>query len=196
MAPTTLARKTKQRATLTTTVNQLITSAISTLNSTDEVAHKNETLLSIKDVLLEKYAKIQEFNEEIINLLLDIDARNIYLNQILNHYWERWRLEYITELREYHKSKKGLKDSDVKVDDVVILQDDKLPRALCRIGIIKSIVKSKDNKSRAATVRSITPDGRVSYLTRPVSKLVMLEASKRYDVPALTFVDENNVIMF
>jgi len=148
-------------------------------NPGDEPLTPNHLLfgrkINFETIAYEKY-KDEDF---------DIDARNIYLNQILNHYWERWRSEYITELHEYHKSKKGLKDPDDKADDVVILQDDKLPRALWRIGIIKSIVKSKDNKSRAATVRSITPDGRVSYLTRPVSKLVMLEASKQYDVPAL-----------
>ena len=35
----------------------------------------------------------------------NLNARSTFIESELNHYWKRWREEYITELREYHKHK-------------------------------------------------------------------------------------------
>ena len=47
----------------------------------------------------------------------DADVRNSvndranHFEIILNHYWDRSRTEYLTELREYHKHKKNSQNS-------------------------------------------------------------------------------------
>ncbi|XP_047143059.1 uncharacterized protein LOC124817258 [Hydra vulgaris] len=37
------------------------------------------------------------------NIEYNLNARSAYISNVLNHYWKRWRDEYVTELREYHK---------------------------------------------------------------------------------------------
>ncbi len=40
------------------------------------------------------------------NLVDDARRRERFLTRILNHFWERWRKEYLTELQEQHKGTK------------------------------------------------------------------------------------------
>jgi len=130
---------------------------------------------------------------------IDINARFKHLNKIFQNYWQRWKVEYVTELREHHKVKSRSKDTILKVNDVVIITEDKTPRTLWRVGIITNINKSSDKKIRAVQVRCVTPEGHISLITRPINKLVLLEATKSSDtdqsIITPTFIDTNNVQM-
>jgi hypothetical protein len=55
-----------------------------------------------------------------------------HLNVVLNHFWKRWQIEYLLELRESHRQQyAGSSNHDtntIDTNDVEILQEDK-PRA-------------------------------------------------------------------
>ena len=94
-----------------------------------------------------------------------------HINQLLEHFWNRWRQEYLTELRVQHKngSKKG---QSISLNDIVLVHDDKLPRSLWRIGKVTKLIMSQDNKVRGADVS--LPNS--STLKRPVCKLYPIES--------------------
>ena len=72
-----------------------------------------------------------------------------HLNNILNHFWNRWRREYLSELREVHSNiaknhPKGVARSQIAIGDIVIIHDDQLPRRLWKLGKIQEVMRGKD----------------------------------------------------
>ena len=45
-----------------------------------------------------------------------------YLHTLFQHYWNRWKLEYLIELREYQRSRKE-EDTRINVSDIVLAED-------------------------------------------------------------------------
>lgn len=65
-------------------------------------------------------------DDEDVNLTHDYLTRRMkYLNVVLNHFWKRWQMEYLLELRESHRQQLAGCSSDgatsVKADDIVLL---------------------------------------------------------------------------
>ncbi len=53
--------------------------------------------------------------------------RDKHLKNVLEHFWKRWKSEYLTQLREHHQpSKKDM--PEVKVGDVVLIQEHNVKR--------------------------------------------------------------------
>ena len=50
-----------------------------------------------------------------------------YLHTLIQHYWNRWKLEYLNELREYHRRGKE-EDTRINVDDIVLVEDPNDPK--------------------------------------------------------------------
>ena len=126
------------------------------------------------------------------NVNMDIKKRVAYRNSILEHFWNRWRNEYLTELREFHKShNKSGSNNIINKGDVVIIQDSNSVRGLWKLGIIEKLLPSTDGQVRAANVRCVSA-GKIRYLNRPVNKLCLLEENKFNSVEA-TFVNENDI---
>uniref|UniRef100_A0A1X7U6J8 DUF5641 domain-containing protein n=1 Tax=Amphimedon queenslandica TaxID=400682 RepID=A0A1X7U6J8_AMPQE len=71
-----------------------------------------------------------------------------YLKTILNHFWSRWRREYLTELREGHR-RICPDESSITTEDVVIVYDD-THRGLWRLGVVEKTPRGKDNVMRRA----------------------------------------------
>ena len=59
------------------------------------------------------------------------------------HFWERWRMEYLTNLREYHRSKREKRNSNVKTGNVVLIFDERLRRGFW----IKSLLSRSESES-------------------------------------------------
>ena len=126
------------------------------------------------------------------NVNMDIKKRVAYRNSILEHFWNRWRNEYLTELREFHKSyNKSGSNNIINKGDVVIIHDSNSVRGLWKLGIIEKLLPSTDGQVRAANVRCVSA-GKIRYLNRPVNKLCLLEENKFNSVEA-TFVNENDI---
>ena len=122
----------------------------------------------------------------------EIDANKLtrrmkHLASVLNHFWRRWRSEYLSELRESHRyaSKKTAQASNVKRGDVVIVHDDALPRGFWKLGRIQELFSGQDGLSRSALVRVATRERQHTLLKRPLQRLYPLEITNlESDKPA------------
>ena len=64
----------------------------------------------------------------------------------------------------------------IKVGDIVLIEDVLTPRLLWKIGIVKEIFKSADGHVRSAIIRSITDHGKVTEYRRAIKQLYPLES--------------------
>ncbi|XP_071123534.1 uncharacterized protein [Mytilus edulis] len=88
----------------------------------------------------------------------------------MKHFWNRWKSEYITTLREFHRQT-GNNLQSIPVGDVVQVQDDKLQKNRWNIAVVDELITGNDGFTvRAAIIRSCA--GRTS---RPIVKLYPLE---------------------
>ena len=89
---------------------------------------------------------------------------------LLRHFQTRWKQEYLTSLREFHKSR-GNNHQKVRVGDIVQIHDE-APRLNWRLAVIEELIPGKDGLVRAANLRTST--GRTN---RPIVKLYPLEVT-------------------
>ncbi|XP_053402251.1 uncharacterized protein LOC128557826 [Mercenaria mercenaria] len=87
----------------------------------------------------------------------------------IEHFWSRWKHEYLTSLRQFHKMS-GNHGDTVTVGDVVQIHDNNLPRNRWSLGVIEDVVTGRDGLIRAARIRS-----RRGVTMRPIAKLYPLE---------------------
>ena len=117
--------------------------------------------------------RIESVNVQRIDSLDDefLDRRVKHLEHMLNHFWKIWRIEYVTSLRESHKST-TTKPEVISKDDIVLIYDDKQPRHMWKLGRVNELIRSKDGVVRAAKVLV----GATGILVdRPISKLYPIE---------------------
>ena len=130
-------------------------------------------LLSGRRVTLLPYESINEDELEDPNFGDNSSIKRRAKQQALalQHFRSRWRRhEYLTSLREYHKTT-GTNTQKVNVGDMVLIQDD-TPRIDWRLAVIEELIVGNDGLVRAAHIR--TAQGRTN---RPISKLCPLEVS-------------------
>ena len=110
-------------------------------------------------------------NEESLNKRLS------YLRTLINHFENRWKNEYLTELREYQRNHNKIPAKQVQPGDIVLIHDEKLPRNCWRLGKVENLIKGKDGHVRACKLRVYSKGRKMAYLNRPVNKLVYFEVS-------------------
>ena len=69
------------------------------------------------------------------------------LQLTLNQFWNRFRTEYLGQLREKHSYVKGKfnNDCNIEVGDVVLIREDKfVPRGQWRKGRVENVIQGKD----------------------------------------------------
>lgn len=99
---------------------------------------------------------------------------------IANEFWSRWRKEYLQNLQVRNKWNRPKRN--LAVGDIVLLQDDDTPRNLWRLARVEQTYPSEDNLVRNVKIalgdRELDNNGKrkskVTYLDRPVQKLVLL----------------------
>ena len=70
------------------------------------------------------------------------------INRISNHFLDRWRHEYVVNLRETKgTSKLNLNSLKVNVNDIVLVIYEKVLRHFWRIGIVMRVVPSRDSEN-------------------------------------------------
>ena len=99
-----------------------------------------------------------------------------HLQTVIDHMKNRWRHEYLTELREYHRCKNKVPEKQAMVGDVVLVEDKKIPRVKWRMGIITHLILSKDGYIRGCKLK-VSDKGRISVIQRPVNHLYYFEVS-------------------
>ena len=107
----------------------------------------------------------------------NLNKRVKYLNTLIEHFEKRWKREYLMELREHQQINNDLPANQVEVGQVVLLKEDKIPRAKWRLGLITDLLISRDNIVRGCKLRVSDLQGRVKYLKRPINKLSHFEVS-------------------
>ena len=104
---------------------------------------------------------------------------------ILHDFQRRWCHEYLTSLREFHRTS-GKNQQTVQKGDVVIAHDD-VPRVTWRLAVIEDLIVGGDGLVRAATIRTAN-----RTTTRPITKLYPLELNEGRTLDVRTRQDEND----
>ena len=73
-----------------------------------------------------------------------------------NQFQARWRFEYLTSLREYHRTT-GNNSQQVKPGDIVLVYDDS-PRNTWKLAIVEELMTGKDGLVRAAKIKTTQGD--------------------------------------
>ena len=100
------------------------------------------------------------------------------LQLTLNQFWNRFRTEYLSQLREKHSYVGGKfnNDCNIEVGDVVLIKEDKfVPRGQWRKGRVEHVIQGKDGMILGASLRVYLKDGKTIILKRPFQKLVLFE---------------------
>ncbi len=97
---------------------------------------------------------------------------------LLQHFRNRWKTEYLTSLREFHKTT-GNNKQTINIGDIVLVHDDK-PRVNWKLAVIENLIEGEDGQIRAAHIRTST-----GKTNRPIARLYPLEirATTREDHP-------------
>ena len=86
-----------------------------------------------------------------------------------------------------------MKGQECKINDVVIIHDDKKSRALWLFANVKKVLLSKDNKVWGATINHVTIGKKIG-INRPIYKLYPIEPMKKDNVDIQPkFVDDTKV---
>ncbi|XP_028176454.1 uncharacterized protein LOC114364483 [Ostrinia furnacalis] len=72
------------------------------------------------------------------------------IEQVRQHFWQRWQTEYITELQQ--RSKWRVRCKDLQQGDLVILKEDNLPPLLWRLGRVTTLHPGSDGVPRVADI--------------------------------------------
>ena len=100
----------------------------------------------------------------------DIRKRTKAQALLFKHFLTRWQKEYLTSLREFHRST-GNNTQMIGVGDVVLIHDD-APWIQWRLGVVEYLNKGNDGFARSANVRTST-----GQTNRPITKLYPLEVT-------------------
>ena len=102
-----------------------------------------------------------------------LGGRNEYLEKLIQQFEVRWKTEYLTEIQDYHLTRKKNKDEEVvpKIGDLVIMKEDIKPRTQWPLARITNVFPGRDNKIRSVEVKKSN-----GYLARrPPQLLIPLE---------------------
>ena len=92
-------------------------------------------------------------------------SKHRHLKKVINEFWDVWRRDYLLELRQSQRIDKRFLP---KLNDIVIIYDEKLPRQLWKLDQIVELYKSNDSKIRRAKIKV----GKTTTLIdRPLNRL-------------------------
>ena len=105
-----------------------------------------------------------------------LNRRWQYRQRLSNHFWNRWRRDYLMELRSVHCMSNLNQSAPFKVGDVVLLHEDKQPKHMWKMGRIEETFMGRDGKVRSCAVR--LPSRLI--LRRPIQLLYPLELDEHW----------------
>ena len=97
-------------------------------------------------------------------------ARWRHVQHLSSQFWRKWLKLYLPELHRRHKW--SVSRDNLKSGDLVRIADENTDRGLWPLAVVKNVNLSRDGKVRSARVKS-----KSSEFVRPITKLVLLEAS-------------------
>ena len=96
---------------------------------------------------------------------------------LANHFWIRWRSEYLQNLQVRSKWQKS--SNNIKIGDLVLLKNEHLPRLSWHLCKVKEVFTGSDGKVRSALLLLGSRDKSETntLLKRPVQKMVLIMES-------------------
>ena len=111
-----------------------------------------------------------------------LTQRRAHVCRVLKNFWRRWKREYLTELREFHRTKtQGGSKYTLQVGEIVTIYDENHPRGMWRLGRVEDLIKGVDGVVRGVSVRTLSSKGQVRTLHRPVQHIYPLEVRSCQD---------------
>ena len=171
----------------------------------EEPLTPSHLLLGYRVLSLPETVVTTDEDEYLVELTqVDLTPRMRHLNKTVDHFWRRWRSEYLLQLRELHQHP-GLAKGVVRayaVGDIVIIHDDAHPRGLWKLGKVESLITGADSHTRGAAVRVLSSGQNTTILRRPMQRIYPLEvlaetnlmASNPQDAPRPTLTDSANPV--
>ena len=121
-----------------------------------------------------------------------LSKRTKHLEKTLNHFWERWRKEYLLELRNSHRHAKGDPNPvPISVGDIVVIYREDKPRGFWKLGRVEREICGRDGRVRGAVVRTTNKRGHPITLERPIQQLYPLEINSNARTDDGLFTDVN-----
>ncbi|GBN52957.1 hypothetical protein AVEN_131216-1 [Araneus ventricosus] len=93
-----------------------------------------------------------------------------YRERLINNFWNKWSKEHLLMLRSTHYVKPTGTVREFKVNDIVLINDEKLPRHFWKLGRVVAVFPGRDGKVRSCQVKTNT-----FVIKRPVQLLYNLE---------------------
>ncbi|XP_045501378.1 uncharacterized protein LOC123698678 [Colias croceus] len=79
-------------------------------------------------------------------------GRYDHVEQLRQHFWQRWSKEYISELQQRIKWKTN--NEDLKQDSLVLIKEDNVPPLKWKLGRVTHVLPGTDGISRVAEIRT------------------------------------------
>ena len=169
-------------------VEMIVNNRPLTHNSSDDI----ELCLTPNQLLFGRNLDLQTNHKLDLSYdLINATEHNKKINNILNHFWDRWQKEYLVNLRETHRNlqKRNINSPTVRVNDTVLIED-KTPRSQWKLARVLELIKGHDEKIRGALVR--TSQG--TELKRPANKLYPIECVKYNQIENDMINDNNDLV--
>ena len=110
----------------------------------------------------------------------NLNRRQQYLAKLLHYWWNRWKHEYLVDPCETHNlSSNHCGEPCINKGDIVTIHQDKTPRGFWRLGKVETLIQGKDKNVRGTTVKVVSPNGKLTIINRPLSKLYPVEVRDR-----------------
>jgi len=96
---------------------------------------------------------------------------------LLIEFTRQWRREYLTGLREIHKSEyrsRGSGGAKIAIGDVVVIKDDQTNRSFWRLGVVEELLNGADGHVHAARVRAGNSDRCSQVIRRSINICIRL----------------------
>ncbi|GFR33035.1 integrase catalytic domain-containing protein [Trichonephila clavata] len=106
---------------------------------------------------------------------LNTRVNKIYKQQQDLHdcFWKKWSKEYLLQLRSFHQVRNKDSTINIRVGDIVLLQEDIRPRHMWKKARVMNLHQGRDGKKRSCELRV---NGR--NVTRPVQLVLPLEITQ------------------
>ena len=102
-----------------------------------------------------------------------LSSTTVNINHISNHFLDRWRHEYVVNLRETQRtSKLNINSLKINVNDIVPVFCEKVPKHFWRIVIVTRVLPSRDSEIKGGVVRIAKTN---TILRRLVNNLFAVE---------------------
>ena len=107
-----------------------------------------------------------------------------YVDSLLNRFWERFRSEYLTSLRE-RETTTSQRTPNLKIGDVVLIKENNVSRMEWPLGRVIRLITSEDEVTRGAVLQT-----KYGVRKRPINKLCPMEI-RQDDSETTESVDTN-----